>query len=303
MNIDNLIDEVRQCKSLSYDNTKALCYYIVELLHEEPTVLELSSPITVCGDIHGQFFDLLKLFEEGGPVSDTCYLFLGDFVDRGFYSLETITLLLLYKAKYPDRIYLLRGNHETRAISSAYGFYDDCFRRFGCSLPWNLFMEVFDALALAAVIDNSYLCVHGGLSPDIRTVDQLRMLARCCEIPTAGPSSDVVWSDPVSAPSVTWQSSPRGAGYEFGEGPTLEFLHLNNLSMLVRAHQLVASGYEYMFEKKAVTVWSAPNYVGRCGNSAAVMRIEANHHDFKTFKEAEVPKTRKSDNMSIRYFL
>ncbi|KAL0211025.1 hypothetical protein P9112_009323 [Eukaryota sp. TZLM1-RC] len=303
-NIDQLIEEVKQCKTLSYENTKTLCYYVMEMLQEEPTVLELSSPLTVCGDIHGQFFDLLKLFEVGGQVDNTRYLFLGDFVDRGYYSLETITLLLLYKVKYPDRIFLLRGNHETRAISSAYGFYDDCLRHFGCSLPWSLFMEVFDVMALAAVVDGKYLCVHGGLSPDIRTVDQLRMLPRCCEVPTSGPASDVVWSDPISNPNVSWQVSPRGAGYEFGEGPAIEFLHGNDLKMLVRAHQLVATGFEYLFDKKCVTVWSAPNYCYRCGNEAAIMSItDDGEHEFKVFKEAPANERKTPAFSPMRYFL
>ncbi|KAL0211811.1 hypothetical protein RCL1_005437 [Eukaryota sp. TZLM3-RCL] len=294
LHIDKLIEQVRSCKKLSLDDTIALCFYVTEILLEEPTVLELQPNVIICGDIHGQFHDLLKLFEQGGQLdnTDASYLFLGDFVDRGLHSLETITLLLLYKAKYRDQIYLLRGNHETRAISSAYGFYDECQRHYGTTLPWLKFMEVFDVLALAAVVGNEYFCVHGGISPESKVLDKIKTLQRLVEVPTTGLASDLLWSDPVEGTG-EFHLSPRGAGYEFGSTATDQFLHLTNLKMIVRAHQLVLEGFDKLHNNQVVTIWSAPNYCYRCGNKAAIMKIRQDRvldPEYITFDEAEESK-------------
>ena len=181
---------------------------------EESNVQPVSSPVTVCGDIHGQFHDLLKLLETGGDVPDTNYIFMGDFVDRGYNSLESFTLLLLLKARHPQCVTLLRGNHESRQITQVYGFYDECQRKYGNANAWRWCTDVFDYLTLSAVIDGKVLCVHGGLSPDIRTLDQVRTIDRLCEIPHEGPFCDMMWSDPEDLE--TWAVSPRGAGWLFG---------------------------------------------------------------------------------------
>ena len=142
---------------------------------EESNVQPVSSPVTVCGDVHGQFDDLLELFRTGGEVPHTKYIFMGDFVDRGHNSVETFELLLCLKAKYPDSITLLRGNHESRQITQVYGFYEECVRKYGNPNPWKYCTEVMDYLNLCAVIDGKVFCVHGGLSPDIRTIDQVSL--------------------------------------------------------------------------------------------------------------------------------
>lgn len=245
----------------------------------------ITSPVTVCGDIHGQFHDLLELFRTGGEIPDRKYIFLGDFVDRGYNSIETLTYLLLLKARYPDHITLLRGNHESRQITQIYGFYEECQRKYGNANAWKYACEVFDCFSIAAVIDGTILCVHGGLSPDIRTLDQIRTIDRRQEIPQKGPFCDLVWSDPENIE--TWAVSPRGAGWLFGSRSTSEFNYLNRLDLICRAHQLVQEGFKYHFEdKNLVTIWSAPNYCYRCGNLASILKISDDHsREFALFKE------------------
>eukprot|EP01086_Lenisia_limosa_P012171 TRINITY_DN3988_c0_g1_i1.p1 TRINITY_DN3988_c0_g1~~TRINITY_DN3988_c0_g1_i1.p1 ORF type:complete len:250 (-),score=52.02 TRINITY_DN3988_c0_g1_i1:110-859(-) len=227
----------------------------------------------------------MELFRVGGDLPDTNYIFMGDFVDRGYYSLETFSLLMAYKARYPTRITLLRGNHETRQITQIYGFYDECLRKYGNANCWRYCTMVFDMLNLAAVVDGRVFCVHGGLSPEIKTLDQIRTLTRNIEVPSEGAFSDLMWSDPEDTAGLTgWASSPRGAGWLFGSAVTADFLRVNDLELICRAHQLVLKGYHYKFDESLVTVWSAPNYCYRCGNPAAILTLNGNlDRDFKIF--------------------
>ena len=187
----DLLTQLKSCFdkltiSLCLFSEQKLCDIVCDLLLEESNVQPVSTPVTVCGDIHGQFYDLEKLFKTGGAVPDTNYVFLGDFVDRGYYSLETLTRLLTLKAKWPDRITLLRGNHESRQITQVYGFYDECQTKYGNANAWRYCCRVFDLLTVAALIDEQVLCVHGGLSPEIRTLDHIRLIDRNQEIPHKG---------------------------------------------------------------------------------------------------------------------
>jgi len=276
--VDGWIDTVRQCKYLVEKDLKILTERVKELLLEESNVQPVSSPVTICGDIHGQFYDLKELFNQGGELPNTNYVFMGDFVDRGYYSLETFTFLMVLKAKYPDKITLLRGNHESRQITQVYGFYEECQQKYGSANAWKYCTQVFDYLTLAALVDGKVLCVHGGLSPEIRTIDQIRIIRRNEEIPHEGAFCDLMWSDPEDIE--TWQVSPRGAGWLFGSKVTHEFVSVNGLKIVARAHQLVQEGYKYMFDEKLVTVWSAPNYCYRCGNVASIMAVSEDL-DFK----------------------
>ncbi|KAF5397803.1 Serine/threonine-protein phosphatase 6 catalytic subunit [Paragonimus heterotremus] len=269
MDLDKWIELVRTCKYLPENDLLKLCNYVSEFLIEECNVQPVNFPVTVCGDIHGQFYDLLQLFRTGGELPNTNYIFMGDFVDRGYYSLETLTLLLVLKAKYPDRITLLRGNHESRQVTQCYGFYDECINKYGNANPWHHCCKVFDLFTIAALVEESVLCVHGGLSPEIKTLDQLRVIERDMEVPHSGPLCDILWSDPDDVDQ--WTFSPRGAGYLFGPKVTEKFVELNGLKVICRAHQLVHEGYKIMFEGRLITVWSAPNYCYRCGNTAAIL--------------------------------
>ena len=293
----------------------------------------------ICGDIHGQFYDLKELFKVGGDVPDTNYLFMGDFVDRGFYSVETFLLLLALKVRYPDRITLIRGNHESRQITQVYGFYDEvrasvhtaapprrprhaphmracatrsrrshaplsraaltrllasrlsplrlsqCLRKYGSVNVWRYCTEIFDYLSLSSIIEDKIFCVHGGLSPSINTLDQIRVIDRKQEVPHDGAMCDLMWSDPEEIDG--WGLSPRGAGYLFGGDVVQQFNQTNAIELIARAHQLVMEGYKHMFTDTLVTVWSAPNYCYRCGNVAAILELDEHlNKNFKIFEAA-----------------
>lgn len=184
-----------------------------------------------------------------------------------------------------------------------YGFFDEIVRKYGNSNPWSYCIDVFDHLPIGALIDGEVLCIHGGLSPEIKTIDQMRIIDRKVEIPHEGPFCDLMWSDPDDIE--TWVISSRGAGWLFGSRVTKEFNHINGLSLIARAHQLANNGYQYWFpEKSLVTVWSAPNYCYRCGNVAAILQIDENmEKKFETFKE--VPESAAAPNYKyvLPYFL
>ncbi|KAI9482952.1 MAG: serine/threonine-protein phosphatase 4 catalytic subunit [Benjaminiella poitrasii] len=270
--LDRQLEQLRRGEIITEQEVKELCAKAKEILIEESNVQRVDAPVTICGDIHGQFHDLKELFRVGGECPDTNYLFMGDFVDRGYYSVETFLLLLALKVRYPDRITLIRGNHESRQITQVYGFYDECTRKFGSANVWRYCCEVFDYLSLGAIIDDRVFCVHGGLSPSINTVDQIRTIDRKQEVPHDGAMCDLLWSDPEEIDG--WGYSPRGAGYLFGADVVQGFLHANNLDFIARAHQLVMEGYKPMFNDTIVTVWSAPNYCYRCGNIAAILELD-----------------------------
>jgi len=272
--IDEQIERLKGGQSLTENEVKILCDEAKEILSSESNVQPVSAPVTVCGDIHGQFYDLIELFRIGGSCPDTNYLFMGDYVDRGYYSLETVTLLVALKVRYQHRITILRGNHESRQITQVYGFYDECLRKYGNANVWKHFTDTFDFLPMTAVVADRIFCLHGGLSPSIDTLDHARELDRVQEVPHEGPMCDLVWSDPDDR--CGWGISPRGAGYTFGQDITEQFTQINGLHFIARAHQLVMEGYQWQHNRMVVTVFSAPNYCYRCGNQAAIMEVDDN---------------------------
>ncbi len=300
---DKYLDQLQKGKCLEENSLKILLEKVKEILITESNILSLKSPITICGDIHGQFYDLQKLIKLSGNPSITSYLFLGDYVDRGNNSVEVIELLLLYKLKYPNNIFLLRGNHESRQISFTYGFYEEITRKYGNSNPWRYIMDLFDYLPISAIIENKIFCVHGGLSPFISTVDQIRLINRKCEIPHDGAFCDLLWSDPDDIE--TWNINSRGAGWVFGYKVVNEFNHLNNIELICRAHQLVNEGYKFWFkDKNLVTIWSCPNYCYRCGNKACFLKIDDKvKKDFVVFDTCQDSGNSSFVKTLVPYFL
>ncbi|PLW11254.1 hypothetical protein PCANC_20320 [Puccinia coronata f. sp. avenae] len=199
------------------------------------------------------------------------YLFLGDYVDRGKQSLETILLLLCYKIKYPENFFLLRGNHECANVTRVYGFYDECKRR--CNIKiWKTFIDVFNCLPISAVVASKIFCVHGGLSPSLSTMDDIRRIQRPTDVPDFGLLNDLLWSDP-SDTATDWEDNERGVSYCFGKSVIAEFLARYDFDLICRAHMVVEDGYEFWNERTLVTIFSAPNYCGEFDNFGAVMSV------------------------------
>lgn len=275
INLDKYIERLLSNKLLLENEIKEICKLAFDIFLTEKNIVEVRTPITICGDIHGQFFDLLELFKISGYLPNTSYLFMGDYVDRGLKSVETICLLLCYKIKYPNRIHLTRGNHESRKVTQVYGFYDECLKKYNSLNTWKYFTDVFDMIPLAATIDNKVFCLHGGLSPEIKSLDDISKLNRAQEVPDSGVICDLLWSDPDEKDG--WTISPRGAGSLFGADISRQFCHHNKLDLILRAHQLVMDGYSWAHNDKICTLFSAPNYCNRCGNKASIMEMDDNH--------------------------
>lgn len=249
-----------------------LCSASREIFLSQPMLLDLTVPVVICGDIHGQYDDLIKHFDKCGYPPKTNYLFLGDYVDRGKRSLETICLVLAYKIKYPDNFFLLRGNHECASINRIYGFYDECKRRYNIKL-WKTFTDCFNALPIAALIEGAIFCCHGGLSPDLFELTQLNDIDRPLDVPDHGLVCDLLWSDPDE--DITgWGENDRGVSYTFGGDVVRSFLKKQDCSLIVRAHQVVEDGYQFFQKRKLVTLFSAPNYCGEFDNAGAAMVVD-----------------------------
>jgi serine/threonine-protein phosphatase PP1 catalytic subunit len=235
----------------------AICMQAQELFLSQPALLELDAPVKIVGDIHGQYPDLIRLFEMSGSPPNANFLFLGDYVDRGKQSLETILLLLCYKLKYPENFFLLRGNHECANVTRVYGFYDECKRR--CNIKtWKTFIDTFNTLPIAAIVAEKIFCVHGGLSPSLSHMDDIRNIARPTDVPDYGLLNDLLWSDPADMDS-DWEANERGVSYCFGKKVITEFLERHNFDLVCRAHMVVEDGYEFFNDRVLVTVFSAPN--------------------------------------------
>lgn len=286
VDIDKVLDMLVKLKNrppagqscyLPIDTVGAICDRALHIFSEQDMLLDLEAPLNLCGDIHGQFHDLLRIFENGGYPPSSNYLFLGDYVDRGKKSLETVCLLFAYKIKYPENFFLLRGNHESPSICRIYGFYDECKQRYNVKL-WKTFCDVFNHMPACATIDDRVICMHGGLSqqmldPSARVRDMVMAIERPADIPDQGFLCDLLWSDPH--PDVQgWGPNDRGVSVSFGPDVVRQFLQKEDMDLVVRAHQVVEDGYEFFGERQLVTIFSAPNYCGEFDNAASVLTID-----------------------------
>jgi len=280
MNVDAIIEKLLSVRGnkpgkqvdLKEEEIKFLIDKSIPIMKEQKMLVELEAPLHVCGDIHGQYYDLLRIFEHCGYPGDYNYLFLGDYVDRGKQSLETVCLLLCYKIKYPEKVTLLRGNHESSVTNRIYGFYDECKRRYNVRI-WRSFTDLFNWLPVAAIIDEKILCMHGGLSPDLKNLQNITDISRPTDIPDTGLLCDLLWSDP-DKDCVEYDENDRGVSVIFGEKIVQDFNKKNDLDLIIRAHQVVDDGYEFFASRQLITIFSAPNYCGEFDNSAGIMIID-----------------------------
>ncbi|KAG0325859.1 hypothetical protein BG000_001648 [Podila horticola] len=256
MDVDDMISRLldagysgKVSKTVCLKNSEILfiCQQARDVFLSQPTLIELNAPVKIVGDIHGQYTDLLRLFEMCGFPPSANFLFLGDYVDRGRMSLETILLLFCYKIKYPENFFLLRGNHECANVTKVYGFYDECKRRASIKM-WKAFVDVFNCLPLAAIVANKIFCVHGGLSPSLGSMDDIRALRRPTDVPDYGLLNDLLWSDP-SETALDWEDNERGVSYCFGRSIIQKFLNRHDFDLVCRAHMVVEDGYEFFNDR------------------------------------------------------
>lgn len=270
------------------------------ILRKEPNLMRLQDPVTVCGDIHGQFFDLLKLLEIGGDPAQQQYLFLGDYVDRGCFGCEVVLYLFAFKIKHPETFFMLRGNHECRHLTAYFNFKQEAKYKYSMAV-YEAIMSAFDCLPLACVLNGRFLCVHGGLSPDIRTVDDINALQRFREPPSSGPMCDLLWSDPMEesgddhAPTEGFvHNELRGCSYVFSYAATCQFLVANHLLSVIRAHEAQDEGYR-LYKKSStgfpsvICIFSAPNYCDSYDNKAAIIRFQNNLMNIRQFNSSPHP--------------
>lgn len=262
-----------------------LCYAAEQIFMHEPTVLQLKAPIKVFGDLHGQFGDLMRLFDEygfpstAGDITYIDYLFLGDYVDRGQHSLETITLLLALKIQYPDNVHLIRGNHEAADINALFGFRLECIERMGENdgiWAWTRFNQLFNYFPLAALIEKKIICMHGGIGRSIHSVEQIEKLERPITMDAGSiVLMDLLWSDPTENDSVEGlRPNARGPGLvTFGPDRVTDFCKRNKLQLIIRAHECVMDGFERFAQGQLITLFSATNYCGSANNAGAILVV------------------------------
>ena len=283
MNNDNIIEKLLSVRGnkpgkqvdLKEEEIKFLIDKSLPIIKEQKMLIELEAPLHVCGDIHGQYYDLLRIFEHCGYPGEYNYLFLGDYVDRGQQSIEAVCLLLAYKIKFPDNFFMTRGNHECASINRIYGFYDECKKRYSVKL-WKIFTDCFNCLPVAALLDDRILCMHGGLSSELENIEQIKNILRPSDVPEQGLLCDLLWSDPEDNPDGGFGQNDRGVSITFGAKVVEDFLKKNDLDLICRAHQVVEERYEFFAGRSLVTVFSAPNYCGEFDNSGAMMKIDEN---------------------------
>uniref|UniRef100_A0A0N5BKL7 Serine/threonine-protein phosphatase n=1 Tax=Strongyloides papillosus TaxID=174720 RepID=A0A0N5BKL7_STREA len=273
--VNRLVHEWRPALStvlFSEEELIELCYRARETFWMSKTYIDVNPPVIIVGDIHGQYEDLLAIINFNGFPPFKNYVFLGDYVDRGPFSIECITLLFVLKVLYPAETTLLRGNHESRPVNMHYGFFVECKKRYSPAL-YDAFQWAFNCMPFCARVGKKILCMHGGISEDLVDLRQLDRVERPCEIPDLGVLADLTWADPDVGIS-GYEDSPRGAARVFGKEALEAFLAKHNLELIVRGHQVVQDGFEFFADRKLVTIFSAPSYTGSHDNVAAVMNVD-----------------------------
>ncbi len=270
-----------------------------KVIKAEPNILKVQDPVTVVGDLHGQYYDLLKCLEVGGNPENTKYLFLGDYVDRGTYSIENLILLMCIKLNYKDTILMLRGNHECRQMTSFFNFKMECEVKYDSEIYFRM-MEVFDSLPIACLINEKFIAIHGGLSPDIDKIADIMKINRFTEPPRSGAMCDLLWSDPCdkdedAAKTNFINNSNRGCSYVFGIKAVVPFLKKNNIISIIRAHEAQLEGFK-MYKWNAnvdfpsvITIFSAPNYCDVYSNKAAVIKFKNNMVNIQQYNYSPHP--------------
>ena len=290
-----MIDDFKQQRKVHKKYAYVIILKTLEILRTLPNVVhvdfEEGGKFTVCGDVHGQFYDLLHIFELNGmPSEANPYLFNGDFVDRGSFSAEVILTLFAFKCLYPTGMHLTRGNHETRNMNKVYGFEGEIQAKYTNQMA-EVFRETFCWLPLAYIINRKVFVVHGGLfTSDNVTIDDLQKIERNREPPDEGEMCEMLWSDPQ--PANGRSMSKRGVGIQFGADVTKAFLERNDLELIVRSHEVKDEGYEIEHEGWLVTIFSAPNYCNEFDNDGALLSVGDNLCcSFKQLRPAEKRKT------------
>lgn len=279
-----IIRQIYNNELISMEDIKWVCSQSTQLFLDEPTVLDINSPVTVVGDVHGQIDAVLHIFDEFGSPKKNRYVFLGDYVDRGPKSVYTLIFLLACKIKLGKDFHMIRGNHEDIKVSKQYQFRDEVINTYHNPDLMNDFDAVFNSLPLGVLINNTILCIHGGLGPAVRTVDSIREIKRPYILTDQDAMYDIVWADPQKDIE-DWGNGRRSTSCSFGLTPLLEFFERSNTTGMIRGHECVPEGYLYSFgpEVNFVTLFSAPNY-GNMKNKAAVLFIdEDGKYTFKNF--------------------
>mmetsp|Transcript_36587 Transcript_36587/g.77818 ORF Transcript_36587/g.77818 Transcript_36587/m.77818 type:complete len:561 (-) Transcript_36587:114-1796(-) len=269
---------------------------VQEKFLEEPNLIQVQDPVTVVGDIHGQFYDMRTLIEVGGSIHNTQYLFLGDYVDRGSFSVEVVTYLFAVKLAYPKNIIMLRGNHESRQMTNFFNFHEECEFKYD-NVVYDAIMEAFDAMPIAALINGQFLALHGGLSPELTNFRQINKLDRVKETPRSGVLCDLLWSDPSdeTRAEAYAHNTNRGCAYHFSMNSAFKFLADNKLLSIFRAHEVQKEGFKFHKSNPktqmpgVITIFSAPNYCDAYGNRGAVMRLDNNTLNLKQYNFIQHP--------------
>ena len=289
LDLQKILKELKKYKLPSENRIEKLCWQVKEVLLEEPNLSELSSPIIVIADIHGQFEDLLEMIDFAENYPDSKIVFLGNYVNRGQRSIEVMLFLMIFKLMYPNNIYLLRGNHETRQISMIYGMYEECLKKFGNDNVWRYMNELFDFLPICSLIDDQHFCVHGGISEKIKHLDDIRKIERINEVIGDGAFCDLLWSDPFEGNG--WSLSERGMGHKFGKDVFDKFMNDNGLKSMIRGNQVSNEGHFQIWEDRLVSLWSAPSFGSERHNFGAFLHISGNDEfQFTKFKKSQIPR-------------